>query len=133
MRQSGSDFAANQHILHIMHELRNIFERYINPILDEFLNPLSAARFQVSAMTELRSKGLSVEEPRYNVVNDYVSTAILYLEANHIQESKEILLKGLENLKESRIYRSPRYIDMFKKRVEKILDYLDNFPNARDK
>lgn len=61
-------------------EFVEVYASYMAPILEQLTSPVCVAEFQIRAMTEFKSARLSWEEPRYKVSNEYVSTALLFLE-----------------------------------------------------
>ncbi|MFM9437292.1 hypothetical protein ACFDR9_004379 [Janthinobacterium sp. CG_23.3] len=104
-------------------EFIEVFERYVEPILSDIGNPYDLAQFQLQALTGLRSSRLTVEQPRYNVYREYISTAILFYEAGRLDLAIDLLAEVQKEKISLSIAMRDGYADQLYCQVDKLMKF----------
>lgn len=105
-------------------DLVDVCEHYVLPVLEECRDPLAAARFLERAETELRSRRLRHDEPRYKVFNPASAPALLFDEAGETARAFAFLEARREKLSQLWATEDPDWTGPRLAKIDKLLDYL---------
>lgn len=107
----------------MIQEFSSVFDQYVEPILSEMTNPLSVAEFQLRATVDFKSTCLPIVQPRYNVVGEYISTALLFLEAGKPERGLALLEKAVREKQTIGNLMRENYVKQLYCRINKLIIY----------
>lgn len=113
----------------MIQEFSNVFDQYVEPILSEMTSPLAVAEFQLRAAVDFKSTRLPIVQPRYKVMAEYISTALLFLEAEKPERGLSLLEKAVEEKQTIISTMSEHNAIKLYCKIEKLINYFKSMKN----
>ena len=107
-------------------EFTEVCQHYLMPVLAQCDNPSALAAFQVRAETGLRCTRVNRDQPRYQVSNPAISTALLMDEAGETAQACAYLEQMREALSREWAAEEPAWKAPRLGRLDRLVDHLRN-------
>ncbi len=112
-----------------LNEFQNVFndamKNYALPILDKLKSPLALANFQLQAKS-IMSTRLPHPQPRYRVIGEYISTALLMIESGNSDLALIFLHEVVDKKSEIEKEVNHIYFDQLFWQIEKLMEFYFN-------